>query len=104
MDTTPDYIVGVAMRLCAERGWRSLRMADIAHAAELDEASLRDVFADKTALLRWHHFHFGSIFSPPISILKTACAAADAGLQLFFRGAGSSLTSQKSPFSLIFLV
>ncbi len=51
-DTTPHHIIGAAMRLCAERGWRSLRMADIAESAEIDEAELRAVFTDKTALLR----------------------------------------------------
>lgn len=54
-DTTPDYVMGVAMQLCAKHGWRSLRMAEIADAAEMDEAALRAVFADKNALL--HYFY-----------------------------------------------
>ena len=54
-DTTPDYIIGTAMRLCAERGWRSLRMADIAEAAKMTEAELRSVFADKTTLLQYFY-------------------------------------------------
>ena len=57
-DTTPHHIMGAAMGLCAERGWRSLRMADIAVAAEIDEIQVREIFADKAALL---HFFYDSL-------------------------------------------
>ena len=57
MNTTPDYIIHAAMNLCAERGWRSLRMADIAAESDISEAELRAVFADKKTLL--HHFYDG---------------------------------------------
>ena len=55
--TTPDHIIAATMRLCAERGWRSLRMADIAAEADISASELRTVFADKNALL--HYFYDG---------------------------------------------
>lgn len=54
-ETMPHHIMDSAMLLCAERGWRSLRMADIAAKANVDETEVRTIFADKNALLRFFY-------------------------------------------------
>lgn len=46
-----DAIIASAMALAAERGWRGLALADIAHRANVSMTDLVDRFSGKTAIL-----------------------------------------------------
>jgi ubiquinone biosynthesis protein COQ9 len=52
---TASAAIAAAMRLFADKGWTGVTLADIARDADLPFASLHDVFASKTALLRGFH-------------------------------------------------